>query len=120
MAIAAPYNSKTIDELIETGKLTGNEKFIISINAETDRKVSVDTLVGYAASKLSGSTMTVGIGGTGNGQCIMFIEEGKEIPINERTPGCFYLEEEHQSSLRTKINIPTSVKVSSSLGLRRV
>ena len=48
------------------------------------------------------------------------IPEGTEIPIEQRTPGCFYLEQTKQTSIRTKINVPTSVVVSSSLGLKRV
>lgn len=118
MAIS-PFDSKTIDQLQELGKLSGQEKFVISVEEKDTRKVTVDTIVGYAASQLSGGASQASIGGYG-GQCIIFIEEGEEISIPERTPGCFYLEEEKQTSLRTKINIPTSVKVSSSLGLRRV
>lgn len=118
MAIA-PFDSKTIDQLQELGKLSGQEKLVVSVQEKDTKKVTVDTIVGYAVSQLSGGTSAASIGGYG-GQCIIFVEEGEEIPINERTPGCYYLEEERQTSLRTKINIPTSVKVSSSLGLRRV
>jgi hypothetical protein len=50
----------------------------------------------------------------------MFIPEGEEIDLTERTPGCFYLEETRQTSIRSKITAPTSVKVSSTLALRRV
>lgn len=119
MAIA-PFDSKTIDELQELGKLSGNEKLVVSVEAEDTRKVSVDTVVGYAASILSGTSMPVGYSGYGGGQCIIFVKEGQEIPVSQRTPGCFYLEEQRQTSIRTQISIPTSVKVSTNLGLRRV
>ena len=118
MAVLSSLEAKTIDELQELGKLSGTEKTIVS-NGNESRKVSIDTIIGYAASRLSNTPMSSSMPGI-SGQSIVFIPEGEEIPISERTPGCFYLEEVKQTSLRTKINIPTSVVVSKSLGLRRV
>lgn len=118
MAVLNVVDAKTIDELKELAKLTGAEKTIISDGTES-RKVSIDTIVGYTANKLSGSPTSVNPGLSG-GSGITFIPEGENIPVNERVPGSFYLEEVKQTSIRTKINVPTSVKVSASLGLRRV
>lgn len=120
------FESKSIDDLQELGKLNGTEKTIISIDDDT-KKVSIDTIVGYAANMvaqaMSGNTapvmMTSNFGSSG-GNCIVVINEGEEIPINLRTPGTFYFERTHQSSIRTKINVPTSVVVSGTLGLKRV
>ena len=113
-------DSKTIDELQELGKLTGTEKTIVSYKGEETRKVSIDTIIGYAASVLasvsSGNPLPVAPNSSG----VVFIPEGEEIPLSQRTPGCFYLEETRQNSIRTKVSVPTSVTVSSTLGLRRV
>lgn len=124
MATIDLTNSKTIDELQELGKLTGSEKTIVSDGQDT-RKVTIDTIVGYAAAILNGATPALLSLGSSSGasavsKSIVFIPEEEEIPINERTPGCFYLEETHQTSIRTQINIPTSVRVSGNLGLKRV
>ena len=120
MTISSILNAKTIDELQELGKLSGLEKTIVSTGKDT-RKVSIDTIVGYAARSLSDAGSSVSSPSNNNsGGCIVFIPKGEQISVNERTPGCFYLEEKHQTSIRTKINIPTSVVVSKTLGLRRV
>ena len=121
MAILSSLDTKTIDELQELGKLSGSEKTIVSISNES-RKVSIDTIIGYAARVLANTPVTSSIpnSNTLGGQSIVFIPEGEEISISERVPGCFYLEEKKQTSIRTKINIPTSVTVSKNLGLRRV
>lgn len=113
--------AKTIDDLREVGKLYGTEKTIISDGTET-KKVSIDTIVGYTARMLNGTPIASSLPGqtSNTGSGIVFIPEGESIPVNERTPGCFYLEEKNQTSIRTEINIPTSVIVSKSLGLRRV
>lgn len=113
-------DAKTIDELKELGKLNGNEKLIVSVNQTDTKKISIDTIAGYIASVLSGINPAIISSSMGTSQCIIFIEEGEEIPIAQRSPGCFYLEEEKQTSIRTNINLPTSIKVSSTLGLRRV
>ena len=123
MATSTPFDAKTIDELQELGKLSGLEMTVVSYDGEQTRKVSIDTIIGYAASILANTTpMLMSLRPSNNsvGSSIIFIPEGEEIDISERTPGSFYLEERRQTSIRTKINIPTSVKVSSSLGLRRV
>lgn len=125
MAIA-PFDSKTIDELQELGKLSGTEKLVASLeNGDDTKKVSIDTIVGYAAdliaAAMGNSSTTFAIKPVSSGAgSIVFIEAGKTIDIKDRTLGCFYLEEQNQTSIRTRINIPTSVKVSKSLGLRRV
>lgn len=120
MAISDQFDTKTIDELQELGKLTGDEKILVSYKeGEENRKVTIDTIVGYAASLLQNIPTTLSLR-TGIDQCIIFVPEGEDMPLSQRTPGCFYLEERNQTSIRTKINIPTSVKVSSNLGLRRV
>lgn len=124
MAIAIGIDSKTIDQLQELGKITGLEKTVISDGTDT-RKVTIDTIVGYAAGVLANtpSNTSSSIPNTGTSlrsQCIFFVPEGKEIPVVERAPGSFYLEETRQTSIRTKVNLPTSVTVSKSLGLRRV
>lgn len=122
------FESKTIDELQEIGKLSGSEKTIISIDQDT-KKVSIDTIVGYAANliaqNMSGSNATtptafIMSSSNSSGGCIIIVPEGTEIPINLRSPGTIYLERTHQSSIRTKINVPTSVVVSGNLGLKRV
>ena len=122
MATSIIFESKTIDELQELGKLSGMEMTIIS-NGEQTRKVSIDTIIGYAASILANQTqpvlMSLSPSRTGSG-CIVAVPEGEEIPISQRTPGTFYLEETRQTSIRTQISVPTSVKVSGSLGLRRL
>lgn len=114
-------NAKTIDELQELGKLTGLEKTIVSFENDT-RKVTIDTIIGYAASILANTNQTVmslrPSSNINNG--IIFVPSGEEIPVSERTPGMFYLEEKKQTSIRTQINIPTSVVVSGNLGLKRV
>lgn len=123
MAVASQFDAKTIDDLQELGKLTGLEKTIVSYDGEETRKVSIDTIVGYAAALINAAqpaVMSLRPNNSVYGGSLVFIAEGEDIPLNERTPGTFYLEESHQTSIRTKINIPTSVKVSSSLGLRRV
>lgn len=123
MATSTPFESKLIDELQELGKLSGTEMTVVSYDGQQTRKVSIDTIIGYAASILSNvqpSTMSLRPTYTTGGQCIIVIPEGEELDISERTPGCFYLEETKQTSIRTQMNVPTSVKVSSSLGLRRV
>lgn len=124
MAIISSFDSKTIDELQELSKLSGNEKTIISDGIET-KKVSLDSIVGYAASKISGSSNinTRSIPNTSNvnnGTGIVFIPEGEEIPVSERKPGYFYLEETRQTSIRKNVNIPVSVSVNANLGLKRV
>lgn len=112
--------AKTIDDLREVGKLYGTEKTIISDGTET-KKVSIDTIVGYTARMLNGTPVSNSLpGSNGAGSGIIFIPKDESIPVNERVPGCFYLEEQNQTSIRTEINIPTSVIVSKSLGLRRV
>ena len=122
MATSTVFESKLIDELQELGKLSGIEMTVVS-NGEQTRKVSIDTIIGYAASILSNqavpATMSLKNNSTSGG-CIVLVPEGEEIPVIQRTPGCFYLEETKQTSIRTKINMPTTVKVGSSLGLRRV
>lgn len=123
MATSTPFESKLIDELQELGKLVGTEMTVVSYNGNETRKVSIDTIIGYAASILTNTQpmiMSLRPSTNSAGQCIIAIPEGEEIDISERTPGCFYLEETKQTSIRTQINVPTSVKVSSSLGLRRV
>lgn len=116
-------DSKTIDELQELGKINGLEKLIIS-NGESTKKVSIDTIIGYAAQLLNGGSLSRSViytnPTTGGGQSLVFIPNGEEIPISQRTPGTFYLEESSQTSIRTQINVPTAVKVSGNLGLRRV
>ena len=116
--MASVLDAKTIDELKELTKLNGTEKTIVSNGSDT-RKVSIDTFIGYAANRLAGLPTST-TPGLVSGQGITFIPEGKDIPVNERIPGSFYLEESRQVSIRTKINVPASVKVSASLGLRRV
>ena len=123
MAVVSQFDAKTIDDLQELGKLTGSEKTIISYNGEETRKVTIDTIVGYAAALLNNtqpSTMSLRPTQMVYGGQIIFIADGEEIPLNERTPGSFYLEETKQTSIRTQINIPTSVRVSKTLGLKRV
>lgn len=122
MAVSTPFESKMIDELQELGKLSGTEMTIVSYDGTQTRKVSIDTIIGYAASILnnSPSLMSSFLPSRSEGQCIILVPEGEEIDISERLPGCFYLEETRQTSIRTQINVPTSVKVSSSLGLRRI
>lgn len=120
MAVLNALDAKTIDELKELAKLTGVEKTIVSDGKES-RKVSIDTIVGYTANKLAGVSGSPSVNpGLSGGNSITFIPEGEKIPVNERAPGSFYLEESRQVSIRTKINVPTSVKVSANLGLRRV
>ena len=125
MATSTEINAKTIDDLRELAKLTGLEKTIVSFEEDT-RKVSIDTIIGYAASILANNStpmlMSVSKPATASyaGQCLVVVPEGEEIPITERATGCFYLEKVKQSSIRTKVNVPTSVTVSSTLGLRRV
>ena len=48
MSILSSLDAKTIDELQELGKLSGTEKTIVSTGTES-RKVSIDTIIGYAA-----------------------------------------------------------------------
>lgn len=123
MAVVSQFDAKTIDDLQELGKLTGSEKTIISYNGEETRKVTIDTIVGYAAALLNaGQPATMSLRPTQMvyGGQLIFIADGEEIPLNERTPGSFYLEETKQTSIRTQINIPTSVRVSKTLGLKRV
>ncbi len=123
MATSLPFESKLIDELQELGKLSGAEMTIVSYNGEQTRKVSIDTIIGYAASILANSPATMSLSPGSSrlgGQCIIFVPQGDEVPISERIPDCYYLEERKQTSIRSQINVPTSVKVSSSLGLRRV
>ena len=122
MAISSVFDAKTIDELQELGKLTGTEKTVISTGEET-RKISVNTLIGYAVNIIASANpalASISIPSTGYNSGIIFIPEGEEIDVTERTPGCFYLEEARQTSIRCKITVPASVKVSSALGLRRV
>ena len=113
--------TKTIDELQELAKLSGLEKTIVAYNNET-RKISIDTIAGYIASILvNASPSSVSYSPSNRfSQSIIFIPEGESLESSERSPGCFYLEETKQTSIRTQMNIPTSVKVSSSLGLKRV
>lgn len=120
------FESKTIDELQELGKLSGSEKTIISTNNDT-KKVSIDTIVGYAANLIaqqmggqSVSTTSLIVTNPSNAKCIVVIPEGESIPISQRTPGTIYFEKEKQTSIRTKINVPTSIVVSGTLGLRRI
>ena len=123
MTTSTPFESKFIDELQELGKLVGTEMTVVSYNGNQTRKVSIDTIIGYAASILTNTQPTImSLRPSANsvGQCIILVPEGEEIDISERIPGCFYLEETKQTSIRTQINAPTSVRVSSSLGLRRV
>lgn len=114
-------NTKNIDDLQELGKLTGSEMTLVSYENDT-RKVAIDTIIGYAASILANTNpkMMSLNRPSSNSPCIVFVPSGEQISVNERTPGCFYLEESNQTSIRTQINIPTSVKVSASLGLRRL
>lgn len=119
--------AKSIDDLQEVGKLTGTEKTIISIENDT-KKVSIDTIVGYAANLVAQSMSGAQVApvmmapsfGSSSGNCIIVIQEGEEIPVNLRIPGTIYFERTHQSSIRTKINVPTSVVVSGNLALKRV
>lgn len=124
MGIASSLDAKTIDELQELGKLTGTEKTIVSDGIES-RKVSIDTIVGYTARNIlnSGSgtaSAKISIPSSSYSGNLVFIPEGETIDVTERTPGCFYLEETKQTSIRTKVNMPTSVVVSKTLGLRRI
>lgn len=125
-SVSYSFESKTIDELQELGKLTGSEKTIISIDNDT-KKVAIDTIVGYAANLIAqqmgneSTPMAVfSVRGSSGGNCIIVVPEGEKIPINLRTPGTIYFETTKQTSIRTQINVPTSVVVSSTLGLRRV
>lgn len=126
-SVSYSIEAKTIDDLQEIGKLSGMEKTIISVDQDT-KKVSIDTIVGYAANliakNMSGAsanpTSVIITPSNSSGGCIIIIPEGTEIPINLRTPGTIYFERAHQSSIRTKINVPTSVVVSGNLGLKRV
>ena len=117
-------DAKTIDELQELGKLSGTEKTIIS-DGYTTKKLSIDTILGYIASRLHGTPVAAvisdntSITSSASGD-ITFIPEGEEIPVYKRVPGCFYLEEQRQSSIRTEINLPASITVSGNLGLKRV
>lgn len=115
-------DAKTIDQLQELGKLNGLEKTIVS-DGTTTRKVTIDTIIGYAASVLAGTPSSVSnpsVGSSLKGQCVFFVPQGSEVPVVERAPGSFYLEETRQTSIRTQISLPTSVSVSKNLGLRRV
>ena len=125
-SVSYSIEAKSIDDLQEVGKLSGGEKTLISVDADT-KKVSIDTIVGYAANliaqSLSGNTAPVMMAsnlGSSGGNCIITVPEGEEIPINLRTPGTYYIEKTKQTSIRTKMNVPTSVVVSSTLGLKRV
>jgi hypothetical protein len=122
MAIGSEFNAKTIDELQELGKLTGSEMAIVSYNGTETKKVSIDTIIGFAASMINNISPATAMALTGSrgGDCITVIPEGEEIPISQRTPGCFYLEQTKQTSIRTKVNVPTSVVVGKSLALKRV
>lgn len=115
-------NAKTIDELQELDKLTGREMTIVSVNGNESKKVPIDAIVGYTASRINGISPSAISNGTtdSNGGSIVIIPEGEEIPISQRTPNTFYLEQTKQTSIRTKVNVPTSVVVSKSLGLKRV
>lgn len=127
MATSEVIESKLIDDLQELGKLNGTEMTIVT-NGEQTRKVMIDTIIGYAASLLATEPVAATMSLRNNNQvtysantgCIVLVPEGEQVPISQRKPGCFYLEETRQTSIRTQINIPTSVKVSGSLGLRRV
>lgn len=122
MGIASSLDAKTIDELQELGKLTGTEKTIVSDGIES-RKVSIDTIVGYTARNILNSgtaSAKISIPSSSYSGNLVFIPEGETIDVTERTPGCFYLEETKQTSIRTKVNMPTSVVVSKTLGLRRI
>ena len=113
-------DSKTIDDLQELGKLTGSEKTIVSNGVDT-KKVSMDTIVGYTVSRLNGTTVPTSLPGSSySGNGVIFIPEGEEIAINNRTPGCFYLEETKQTSIRAQVSLPMSIKVNGNLGLIRV
>ena len=122
MSIASEFSAKTIDELQELGKLTGSEMTIVSQNGTESKKVSIDTIIGYAASMIKNIPSTIATIPTGskNGGSIIVIPEGEEIPVPQRTPNTFYLEQTKQTSIRTKVNVPTSVTVSKTLGLKRV
>ena len=122
MAIGSEFNAKTIDELQELGKLTGSEMTVVSYNGTETKKVSMDTIIGYAASIINNisPSLMMSFGSSKGGECIIVIPEGEEIPISQRTPGCFYLEQTKQTSIRSKVNVPTSVVVSKSLALKRV
>lgn len=50
---------------------------------------------------------------------IIFIPKGQQISPKRRTEGNFYLEERNQTSIRVEKNIPTSIRVSGNLGLKR-
>ena len=118
--MANMLDAKTIDELQELGKLTGSEKTIVTYKGTDTRKVSINTLLGYIAGVLTGTTpIPISNNPSGTGSLI-FIPEGENIPINQRTPGYFYLEEVKQNSIRAQVNIPTSVTVSANLSLRRL
>ena len=122
MAISTGLDAKTIDQLQELGKITGLEKTIVSNGTDT-RKVTIDTIIGYAAGVLSGMPVTTSVSAPSSSlrsQCIFFVPKGEEISVSERSPGSFYLEETRQTSIRTQIQLPTSVTVSKSLGLKRV
>lgn len=123
--VSYTFESKTIDDLQELGKLSGSEKTIVSVNNDT-KKVSINTIVGYAANAIAQqmgmqvAPMSLSTPSQSSGGCIVVIPEGEEIPVNLRTPGTIYFERTKQTSIRTQINVPTSVVVSSTLGLRRV
>ena len=125
MAISTGLDAKTIDQLQELGKITGREKTIVSDGKDT-RKVTIDTIIGYAAGVLSGSPARTTVSNQNTNtsslrsQCIFFVPKGEEVSVSERSPGTFYLEESDQTSIRTQINLPTTVTVSKSLGLKRV
>ena len=124
MAISTGLDAKTIDQLQELGKITGREKTIVSDGNDT-RKVTIDTIIGYAAGVLAGTPVNTAVSSPSNNtslrsQCIFFVPKGEEVSVSERAPGTFYLEETDQTSIRTQINLPTTVTVSKSLGLKRV
>lgn len=125
MATLNTIDAKTIDELQELGKLTGQEKTIVS-DGYTTKKLSIDTILGFITSKLNLSSggispisdVTPSVSSTSNG--IVFIPAGEEIPVYQRTPGYFYIEEKRQTSIRSEIALPSSVTVSGNFGLKRV
>lgn len=124
MSTLNTIDAKTIDELQELGKLTGLEKTIVS-DGYTTKKLSIDTILGFINSRLnlSGgispiSDVTPTTSSTSNG--IVFIPQGEEIPVYQRTPGYFYLEEKRQTSIRSEISLPSSVTVNGNFGLKRV
>ncbi len=116
---------KDINDLNIISKISGNDMLLVIKDGKAYR-ITVDTIVGYTAGNLNGVTPSEPSSSpstqasVNQDRDIVFIENGKEIPVNKRAPGSFYLEERSQHSVRAQINLPISVTVSKQLGLKRV